>query len=210
MKKLTLALGAATLAITGTVAGIAVAQQQAPRPARPMMSDPFGHATVTRAEAQAKAAEMFATLDANKDGKLDATDRQARRAARLGTMFDKMDANKDGRIDKAEFTAAHQPAAAGQAGAMAGMRGMGRHGMDGMRGHRMGPGDRMGQGGRMGGMDGNGDRTITRDEFLAGALKRFDGADANKDGKLTPEERRTAMRGRMSGRNAPPAPPPAK
>jgi hypothetical protein len=213
MKKLTLALGAAALALTGTVAGIAVAQQHNARPARGMMADPFGNATVTRGEAQAKAGEIFAQLDANKDGKLDAADRQARRAARLGTMFDSMDTNKDGRIDKTEFTAAHQPPAAGQPGPMGGMQGMAGPGMGGHRMHGRGidrPGmDRPGMGARgMGAMDGNGDRTITRDEFVSGAMKRFDAADANKDGKLTPDERRAAMRGGMGRRMAPPPPPP--
>jgi len=56
---------------------------------------------------------------------------------------------------------------------------------------------------RLGKMDANGDRVITRDEFVAGALARFDAADANHDGKLTPEERRAAMQAamqRMHGR----------
>ncbi|MBC2664382.1 EF-hand domain-containing protein [Novosphingobium flavum] len=206
MKKITLALSAAALGLAGTVAGVAVAQQAA-RPDRPMMQDPFGNATVTRAEAQAKALELFARLDANKDGKIDKADREIRRSVRLDEMFAKLDTNKDGKIDKAEFAAAHQPGA----GPMDGMRGM----------HRMGPGPMMGR------MDGNGDKAVTRDEFVAGALKRFDAADANKDGKLTPEERRAAMRQHMGDRGGrhggghrggpmggpgmtPPPPPPAQ
>ena len=62
---------------------------------------------------------------------------------------------------------------------------MGHHGMKGMAMHRLA------------GMDANGDRAITRDEFVAGALRRFDAADANHDGKVTPEERRAAMKARM-------------
>jgi len=188
MNKFTLAMGLTTLTLAGTAGGLALAQADAPRPARPMMmADPFGTATVTRAEAQARAGEMFARMDANKDGKLDQADRQARMAARLDETFARMDANKDGRIDKAEFVAAHQPPANGQPGAM----GMGPMGRDSMEMGRM---RGMGHGPMMGRMDANGDRAITRDEFIAGALKRFDAADANKDGKLTPEERRTAMR----------------
>lgn len=40
--------------------------------------------------------------------------------------------------------------------------------------------------------DGNGDGVVTRAEFLAQAAKRFDMMDANKDGQLTPEERKAA------------------
>ncbi|WP_059836032.1 hypothetical protein [Burkholderia ubonensis] len=33
-------------------------------------------------------------------------------------------------------------------------------------------------------------RTVTREQFLNEAAQRFDAMDANKDGKVTPEERR--------------------
>lgn len=181
MKKLTLALGAAAMAVIGTMAGVAVAQQQAPRADRPIPPDPFGNATITRAEAESKAAALFARLDANKDGKLDQADRQAMRAARLSRRFDALDTNKDGKLDRAEFTAprpAPQPGAAGS-----GMGGMGMGGAG--RAHRLAR------------MDGNADRAISREEFVAGVLQRFDAADANKDGKLTPEERASARRDRM-------------
>lgn len=208
MKKLNLALGAGALALA--VAGGAIAQQAADHGGhRPMMHDPMGNATVTRAEAQARAAEMFARLDVNKDGKLDKTDREAAMADRLAKHFDEMDANHDGRIDRGEFMAGHQK--------MMGQGKMERGGMMGRMHRHM-----------MGGMDANKDRIVSRDEFLAGAMKRFDAADANHDGKLTPEERRAAMRAlkdRMGGgmkrheghgRNGPmdhdmtPPPPPAK
>lgn len=183
MKKLTLALGAAAMAVIGTMAGVAVAQQQAPRADRSTPPDPFGNATITRAEAESKAAALFARLDANKDGKLDQADRQAMRATRLSRRFDALDTNKDGKLDRAEFTAprpAPQPGAAGS-----GMGGMGM-GMGGAgRAHRLAR------------MDGNADRAVSREEFVAGVLKRFDAADANKDGKLTPEERAAARRDRM-------------
>lgn len=195
MNKITLAAGAAALALAGTVAGVAIAQQH--RPHHRMMQDPFGDATVTRAEAQAKAAEMFARLDANKDGKLNQADRAARISAQIAERFDAIDTNKDGKIDKAEFAAAHQPGKGGP-----GM--MGHGGMDRMGMNRMGMAGPM-----LGRMDGNGDKAISREEFIAGALKRFDAADADKDGKLTPEERRGAMRARiggMKGMSPPPAP----
>lgn len=141
------------------------------------MRDPFGNATITRAEAQAKAGEMFARLDVNGDGKLD----QADRIAALGKRFDMMDTNHDGVLSKQEFIDAHQRMMEAMRGSMQNRAG---HGM--MK--------RPIGGGGMGAMDTNGDRAISRDEFIAGALKRFDAADANHDGKLTPEERRAAFR----------------
>jgi hypothetical protein len=210
MKKMTLALGVG--ALTLAIAGGAVAQQAMKRDGMGrMMRDTFGTTTVTRAEAQAKAAEAFALLDVNKDGKLDQADRDARRAAQTGAMFDTLDTNHDGRIDKAEFAAAHNRPM-GPDGR--GPNGMARHGMGGRGMGRDGMGGNgMGGGRIIGGMDANGDKAVSRDEFIAGALKRFDAADANKDGKVTPEERRAAMRtfrGLMPGNPAASAPAPAK
>lgn len=192
MKTSLVALGAALAAF----AGVAYAQQH-----MPPEGDPMGAGTVTRAEAQAKAAEMFTKMDVNGDGKLDAADRDAM----IGKRFDAMDTNHDGQLSKQEFIAAHQkmPGMAGH--------GMDEHGMDGpggamgpgMAGHRIGGhmGGHMGMGGGMGRMaamaDTNGDHAISRDEFIAAAMKRFDAADANHDGKLTPEERKAAFRAGM-------------
>lgn len=204
MKRFTLALSAAALALTGVAAGAAYAQQHR------MMADPMGDATVTRAEAQTKAGAMFDMRDANHDGKLD----QADRSARIGQRFDLMDTNHDGALSKDEFVAAHMKSM----GERGGPDQMGR-GRDG-RGHGMG--DRsMGHHGMrmMGAMDANNDSVITRDEFVAGALKRFDAADANHDGNLTKDERSAAFRthmqerrghkGMMGAMPAPPAPAPA-
>ncbi|MBA3053949.1 MAG: hypothetical protein FP826_03240 [Sphingomonadales bacterium] len=178
MKRFTLALSAAALALGGVAAGAAYAQQHR------MMADPMGDATVTRAEAQAKAAAMFDQHDVNQDGKLD----QADRTAKIGQHFDQMDSNNDGTISRDEFTAAHMKPRAERGGPGK----MGRHGQgwgDGKMGHR---GERM-----LGAMDANSDGTVTRDEFIAGALKRFDAADANRDGKVTKDERRAAYRAHM-------------
>lgn len=184
MKRTALALGAAVL-VTG-LAGTAIAQH------RMGGHDPFGDATVTRAEAESKAAEMFARLDVNGDGRIDAADR----TAAMGKRFDAMDANRDGVLSRQEFLDAHQKMMGQKraGGAMAGHDGPGRG-----ESHRMGRGKRA-----MGGMmmlrqmDANGDNAVSRDEFTAGALKRFESADANRDGKLTPEERRAAMRQMMT------------
>ena len=65
--------------------------------------------------------------------------------------------------------------------------------------------------------DADGDRSVTQAEFVAAALQRFDAMDTNKDGKVTPEERRAAhekmraeWKARKGERGGPDAPPPAK
>ena len=55
--------------------------------------------------------------------------------------------------------------------------------------------------------DANGDGVMTRDEAMAQADARFDRMDANKDGKLTPDEMRP--RRPMGEAGATPPPPPA-
>ena len=151
---------------------------------------PGPQAPQTRAEAQARAGEMFARMDANKDGKLDAADREARRAGR----FDKVDGNKDGQISREEFAAHH----AGMANHHEGSRHEGGHRMGGHHGKHGGEG-RMG--GMMAGMaDANGDKAISQQEFTAAALRRFDAVDTNKDGTISAAERQAArgmMRERM-------------
>lgn len=175
MKRTALALGAVSLA--AALGGAAIAQQRMAMGGH----DPFGNATITRAEAQAKAAEMFTRLDVTGDARIDAADRSAAMAKR----FDAMDANHDGMLSKQEFLDAHQKM-------MGAPGGPNDHGMGE---HRMGGGMRAMHGMKMlRQMDVNGDKAVTRDEFTAGALNRFDAADANHDGKLTPEERRAAMR----------------
>ena len=185
MNKITLGLSAAALAIAAAAGTVAYAAEHGGHHGRAMhgmKADPFGDATITRADAQAKATAMFDKMDVNHDGKLDGADR----TARINEHFDKMDANRDGTLSRQEFIAAHEQAMKDHAGADAD-RGANHEGMghEGMR-HGMRPN------GPMAGMDGNGDQAITRAEFLAGAMKRFDAADANHDGKLTKEERRAA------------------
>lgn len=180
MKKLTLAITASVLAFAGT----AYAANELGR-----------DATITRAEAQSHATEMFTKMDVNKDGKLDAADRAAHQAQR----FDSIDANKDGALSRTEF--ANHRGGPDQADG----------GHEGRRGH----GGRMGRhhGGR--GMemmaqmaDTNKDGAISQAEFTAGALTRFERADANKDGQVTSAERQTAhaaMRGMKHGTAPAPA-----
>lgn len=187
MKKISLlTLGAALIAVPVFAA-----------PTGGSKADADGNGTLTRAEAQAHAAEKFASLDANKDGKLDASDRAARRAAMQAQMFAAIDANKDGSISKAEWDqhGADRAAKRGErkerrvAAGEAGEAGEGKR--DGMRGHHGKRGGHGMHGGRGGWMkaDGNGDKVISQAEFQTAALARFDAADANKDGQVTAEER---------------------
>lgn len=204
MKKLTLGLSAAALALAGTVA-LAQSHDMG-------KMDPMAGKTVTKAEAQTMAVQMFDKMDANRDGKLDSADREAHRAQRMEEHFAKLDADKSGSISRDEFNAAHQPGERGGRGEH-GRRGEGRKGM-----------------GHGGGMmmlhmaDTNKDKAVSKDEFLAAHAKHFDTADANHDGKLTPEERKAAhekmrgMMGKMKGMHGghgmhgdadmPPPPPP--
>ena len=200
MKPLALGLSLAVLAACGVAYAETAAQP--------------GHgwgASVTKAQAQEMAGRMFDRMDANHDGKLDATDRDARRAEMKSAMFQRMDANHDGQISRDEFMNFKPGGPKGPEGGMGGhdMHGpMGGPGMDGpgmggpgmggpggeghmgMRGHGMGMG---GMGGMMMRMaDTNHDGTVTRDEFMAAVLQHFDQMDTNHDGTVTPEERRAA------------------
>lgn len=172
--------------------------------------DPMGDKTVTRAEAQTHAATMFAKMDINKDGKIDAGDREARQMAR----FDRADANKDGSVSRDEFAAARK--AAGERRAEWKEKAKGERAERGEHGKRMGGHGRGMKGGMMmlAMADTNKDKAVSKDEFLAAHAKHFDTTDANKDGSLTPDERNAAqakMREHMKsmrGKGAP-TPPPA-
>ncbi|WP_158611040.1 EF-hand domain-containing protein [Aurantiacibacter spongiae] len=179
MKKIvTIALATAALGIGGTAA---LAQADA---------DATAHrrgAETTRVQTQARAAAMFARMDANGDGVLSQADREARARAR----FEAMDADGNGAVTFAEMQAHHRD--------MRGMRG------DGQRRDR---GERMGhRGGLHGAMMGlragtGSDGSISQSDFVSAALARFDAADANSDGTVTREERRARWSERRAGRNA--------
>ena len=203
MKKISLlTLGAALIAVPVFAA-----------PTGGSKADADGNGTLTRAEAQAHAAEKFASLDANKDGKLDASDRAARRAAMQAQMFAAIDANKDGSISKAEWDQHGADRAAKRAERGDRRADAGLDGKRGMRGDHHGP--RGGHHGMMmGKADTNGDKAISQAEFQAAALARFDAADANKDGQVTADERAAQREARKAKadewrakRGAPPAAP---
>ncbi len=168
-----------------------------------------GNAVQTRADAQARATQMFAKMDANKDGKLDATDRAAQRAERQAKIFASLDADGNGSISKAEWDKhgadrAAKRAERGEKRAEAGEAGDGKrhHGMRGGHGKRGGHHGMM-----MGKADTDGDEAISQAEFQTAALARFDAADANKDGQVTAEERQAQRGAWRAKRGAAPAAP---
>ncbi|QYU66143.1 hypothetical protein J4558_14175 [Leptolyngbya sp. 15MV] len=97
MRKLTLTLSVAALALAGTVAA-QPDRASGERAERDERSGP-----ITREQHDQRTAAMFARLDANGDGVIDARDRAARNAQR----FDRLDADGNGEITMAEMQAAH-------------------------------------------------------------------------------------------------------
>lgn len=168
----TMTKGLSLAALTLALAGVAHAAQDAQTWAKPDRN-----ATITRAQAEAKADEMFTRMDVNKDGKIDQADRAARQAER----FAKLDTDKNGQLSPQELAAGHEGKMRGPGGDHAGHK-MGMHG-----------GHRGGHGGMMKMADTNNDGVITKAEAVAAAMAHFDKADANHDGSVTPQERKAAM-----------------
>lgn len=170
----------------------------------------MGDGDITRAEAQQKAAAMFARMDANGDGLLNDADR----TARLEQRFQAMDADHNGSISHDEFMAGHADRHHGD-GPMGHDMKMGYDMKMGgdmkMDGHGMGPMGRMGHGHRgmlMKMADKNGDGSVSAAEFSEAHLAMFDKADTNHDGTLTAAERHAAMESMMGqmGHHGPDAP----
>lgn len=158
--------------------------------------DADGNGVLTRAEAQANATQLFARMDANRDGKLDRADRSAQHAERQANMFASLDADDNGSISKAEWDKHSADRLAKRAERSEKRAAAGEGKRDGMHGGHHGKrGGQHGMGGRMmGKADTDGDKAVSQAEFQTAALARFDAADANKDGQVTAEERQ-AQRG---------------
>ena len=181
MSKSILLAGAAMLLAAPLNAQMADhADHAMPKPVMPPMA---------RADVTAQVKAQFATLDANKDGAITRDEIAAHQAVQRKEMQDRMfadmDANKDGAISRGEFDAHHKD----MAGHM--MMEMDEADAPDMPMPPPPPGMMApdappkivikrkiigGPGGMMGAMMGDG--------------RMFDMADANKDGKITPDERR--------------------
>jgi hypothetical protein len=142
----------------------------------------------------ALAGPMGARADIDKNGQLTRTEL----TNHIDQRFKAIDANGNGQIETAEMQAAKQERQAKRAerrearsGEAIGKRSGERRGEN--RGGRHA--DKRGQ------IDANGDGVISRDEFGARALKRFDRADANSDGVVTQEERATMREARKARRS---------
>lgn len=200
MKRLLIA-GAALALVTPALAQVAQAPTATGQP-RPAMK------VHSRADVQAKVAEHFARLDANRDGFVTKAEAEAgRKAMRVhvreqikeqagenrAQLFERLDANRDGQISRQEWDSG---------------RAMHEKRIVMRREGRAGPGMRMGMGmgalrGHMFEMaDSNRDGRVTLQEAQAAALRHFDMADVNRDGRITPDERRQ-MRERMRAEHRP-------
>ena len=196
MKTLLISLVAAV-----AVPAAALAAQPAAAPLQQQrMHSPANAAHVqTRAEVVGHIRTLFGRLDSNRDNFLTKAEMQAGRGqkrqklqgarAQRGAVagahaFERFDLNRDGAISRAEWDA--HAAQRQQRRAATGGRG------DGARGVRH-AGMGMGMGGRMfQTADVDRDNRLSFAEAQNAALQRFDRADLNRDGSLTPEERRQA------------------
>lgn len=131
---------------------------------------------LTRAQVEKRASERFDRMDANADGRLDQADREARQTA----LFERIDADGNGAISRDEFASAGTERR--EAGAELGDRAP-RFARRAMRAPGMARA-----------ADTDRDGAITEAEFTTAALERFERADADKDGRISREERRAQRR----------------
>ena len=171
-------------------------------------------AGVTRAEVQTRVRDMFARVDANRDGYVTQAEAQTfrdsvrgeRREARQDrkeARFARLDANRDGEISRAEFFAPRQRAERGERAERRGQRAERRaerraHRLE-RRGQRGGMFARLGER-RFDRVDANNDGRISLAEVTELRLRAFDRADVNRDGRLTREERRSLRSARQQQR----------
>ena len=134
----------------------------------------------------ALAGPMDAPADLNKDGQLT----KAELTTHLDQRFKAMDSNGNGQLETAEMQAAKQERQAKRAERREARSG---EAVGKRSGEKRGEQRGAKRGGQRGQLDANGDGVITRAEFGARALARFERADANSDGVVTQDER-TAMR----------------
>lgn len=181
MKKMMIAGGAAAIALTAVIGGVAVAQQ-APteRPAARADADRDGR--ITQAEFVQARVQRLTAMDADNDGSVTAEERaagkQAQHAERMAARFDRLDTDRDGSISRTEFEARPQRTGRGpRAGKGAG----------GPRAERMAA-RREARG------------PVVIAEAQTKATEAFARLDVNNDGAVTVEERRGARQQMREGR----------
>lgn len=199
------------LAATVLAGGAAIAQTASP--ARPMADR-----VMTRAEMVQMVRDHFGRMDANKDGVIAKEEiaaahetmkaghkaRGERRMSHQGgsmrdpnAAFDRIDTNKDGSISRDEFAKAREVRIEKR---MVMRDGMKEGAAGSMKMHRMGG---MGGGQMIVMADTNKDGRITLAEAEAMALQHFDQMDSNRDGQLTPDERRAGHKVMMEKHRTP-------
>jgi streptogramin lyase len=151
----------------------------------------------TRGDAEAKIKARFIQLDTNGDGSVTQAEADGARARMRTEMqskhFEMMDSNKDGSISRAEFDAGHKDGMNDGAQGKMGRENMGREKMGGRGGDD-------GAGSRLMRADANKDGKVTLAEMNTATLTRFDATDADKNGTVTPQERRAARQARRAER----------
>lgn len=160
-------------------------------------------AGVTRAEVETRVRDMFARVDANRDGFVTQAEAQAfrggasaergdNRGERREARFARLDANRDGSISRDEFFARAERADRAEGGERRGRRAE-------RRGQRGGMMARLG-GKRFERIDADKDGRISLAEVTTQRLRAFDRADGNRDGRLTREERQAVRAERQARR----------
>ena len=192
------------------IAGIAVMLAAIPALAQSQGDARRGPAQpLTRAEVQSRVEARFARLDSNRDGfvtqaevraGIDArrAQRQAQRGERRAQLFARLDANGDGSISRQEFEARPQ-LRGGDRAERRGQRLAQRRGPGGARGGGIGAGFGLRA---FAMLDANSDGRVSLAEANARALARFERVDLNRDGTITPEERRAARAQRPARRGS--------
>jgi hypothetical protein len=169
---------------------------------------------VTRAQVETRVRDMFARVDADRDGFVTQAEAQALRGATRGNRaerrqareerkqdrFARLDANRDGSISREEFFARPDRGdRAGRREARAERRAERQALRAERRGNRGGFAARLGGGRLFERLDADRDGRVSLAEATRARLAAFDRADANRDGRVTREERR-AIRGDRQGR----------